>query len=59
MVVTGLLNYKTFQDLVGDFPPQYFGGRSEEEILLSLSEFYPKEQEEKFGVLGIRIRLEI
>lgn len=55
--VVGLLRYKTFVDLANDFPAYYFGYPEKEDLLKSLSTFYTKEQEEKYGVLGIRICL--
>ena len=55
--VIGLLNYKTFHDLVSDFPASYFGHPDTEDLLKSIYTFYTKEQEEKYTVLGIKIKL--
>lgn len=55
--VIGLLQYKSFEDLVNDFPSTYFGYTSTEELLNTIYSFYKKEDAEKFGVLGIRIKL--
>lgn len=55
--VTGLLNYKTFTDLANDFPASYFGHPNKEDLLKSIYTFYTKEQEEKYTVLGIKIKL--
>ena len=57
--VTGLLNYQTFTDLADDFPASHFGCPNKEDLLKSIYTFYTKEQEEKYTVLGIRIRLKI
>lgn len=55
--VVGLLNYKTFVDLYNDFPVSYFGHPNKEDLIKSIYTFYTKEQEEKYTVLGIRIKL--
>jgi len=55
--VTGLLNYKTFTDLANAFPASYFGHPDKEDLLKSIYTFYTKEQEEKYTVLGIKIKL--
>ena len=55
--VMGLLNYKTFTDLINDFPVTYFGHPDKEDLLKSIYTFYTKEQEEKYTVLGIKIKL--
>ena len=55
--VIGLLNYKTFTDLANDFPADCFGHPDKEDLLKSIYTFYTKEQEEKYTVLGIKIKL--
>jgi ASC-1-like (ASCH) protein len=55
--VMGLLNYKTFTDLASDFPTNYFGHPDKGDLLKSIYTFYTKEQEEKYTVLGIKIKL--
>ena len=55
--VTALLNYKTFADLANDFPASAFGHPDTEDLLKSIFTFYTKEKEEKYTVLGIRIKL--
>jgi ASC-1-like (ASCH) protein len=55
--VVGLLRYPTFSALFADFPPQIFGGESMEALEKLIYSFYSKEDEVKYGVLGIRIRL--
>lgn len=55
--VIGLLQYKSFEDLVNDFPASNFGYTSTEDLLNAIYSFYKKEDALKFGVLGIRIKL--
>lgn len=55
--VVGLLRYPTFSALFVDFPPQMFGGETVEGLDELIYSFYSKEDESKYGVLGIRIRL--
>jgi len=57
--VIGLLRYRTFIDLANDFSASCFGHADKEDLLKSIYTFYTKEQEEQYGVLGIRIRLAI
>lgn len=57
--VLGLLHYCIFELLYKDIPFSYFG-REEytmEEMLEGTYKIYTKEQERKYGVLGIRIEL--
>jgi len=58
--VIGLLRYKTFQDLVSDFQMSYFGypnNHDKRDFVESIYQIYSKEDEQKYGVLGIRIKL--
>lgn len=55
--VIGLFNYKTFSDLAEDFPTSAFGDNDKETFLGRTYAFYTKEQEEKYSVLGIKIKL--
>lgn len=58
--VTGLLRYQTFADLVNDFPITYFGypnDHGKDVFIDSIYKIYTPEQEAKYGVLGIRIKL--
>lgn len=57
--VTGLLNYKTFHDLIQDIPMRLLGyAESQRQWLLEnvYGDIYTPEQEEKYGVLGIRLK---
>ncbi len=55
--VIALLNYKTFSDLINDIPASYFGYSDKGDLLKSVYTFYTKEQEGKYTVLGIKIKL--
>ena len=56
--VTGLFIHPSFSDLFSDFPPEHFGGSSNEELLNEIHQFYSPEEEKQYGVVGIRIELE-
>lgn len=55
--VVGLLRYQSFDLLMSSFPPAKFGGESKEILLKQIHQFYSSEDENKYGVLGIQIRL--
>ncbi len=58
--VLGLLRYQTFSDLVNDFSMSLFGypdNYNKSKFIEEIYEVYTKEEEEKYGVLGIRLRL--
>ncbi len=58
--IIGLLRYKTFSELVADFPITYFGyadNFNKEDFVNSIYTIYSKEEEKRYGVLGIKIRL--
>jgi len=58
--VVALLRYKTFRDLVNDFGMEFYGYPKDypiDEFVNSIYEIYSKEQERKYGVLGIKIRV--
>ena len=54
--VIGLLRYSKFEELIEDFDIEMLADRSmkKQELLDVLEEFYTKEEQEKYGVLGIR-----
>lgn len=56
--VKALYRYDSFESLFSDFQSEYFGGNSKEFLLEEISRFYPKEEQEKYGVIGIRIELQ-
>lgn len=55
--VVGLLHYDTFDNLFNDFDIEKIADVSmaKNELKKVLEEFYTKEKQEKYGVLGIRI----
>lgn len=53
--VIGLLRYQSFQDLFADHDPSLFGGESREFLLNQIKQFYSDKDEQKYGVVGIRI----
>lgn len=55
--VCGLLRYNSFSDLFKDFDISILADKSmsKEELLDVLQEFYTTEEQQKYGVLGIRI----
>ena len=55
--VCGLLRYNSFSDLFKDFDISILADKSmsKEELLNVLQEFYTTEEQQKYGVLGIRI----
>ena len=57
--VIGLLRYNSFLDLFNDFDISILSSDSmtKEELLNVLGQFYTKEKQEEYGVLGIRIEL--
>ncbi len=53
--VIALLRYQTFSELMNDFPSEYFGSNSKQELLKEIYSFYTKQEEQKYSVLGIRV----
>ena len=53
--VIGLLRCQSFKELFADHEPSLFGGESREFLLNQIQQFYPEEDEQKCGVVGIRI----
>lgn len=56
-VVRALYRYADFKHLFSDFPPLSFGGTSKEALLEEIEIFYSKEDQSKYGVIGIKIEL--
>jgi ASC-1-like (ASCH) protein len=54
--VIGLLRYSSFELLFKDSPPEKFGGTSVNELLIQINQFYVPEEQERYGILGIRIQ---
>ena len=57
--VPGLLRYNSFEDMFKDFDISILSDRSmtKEQLIAVLEQFYTKEKQEQYGVLGIRIDL--
>lgn len=55
--VKALYRYESFEDLFSDFPSEYFGGDSKDELIREIEMFYSKEDQKKYGVVGIKIEL--
>lgn len=55
--VIALLNYPSFDAMFSDFEPNWFGLPTKEELLTQIEQFYPVEEQQKYGVLGIKIKL--
>lgn len=56
-VVKGLLRYQTFKELFADHDPSLFGQESRDFLLNQIKQFYSDEDEQKYGVVGIRLQL--
>lgn len=57
--VIGLLKYNSFKDMFEDFDISILADKSmtKDDLIKTLEEFYTKEKQHQFGVLGIRIEL--
>jgi len=55
--VIALLRYPSFEMLMNDFPASAFGGENTRELLEGIHTYYTSQEEEQFGVLGIKIKL--
>lgn len=56
--VVALYRYGLFEELFSDFPPEYFGGFSRETLLNQIKSYYSNEDVKKYGVVGIRVKLD-
>jgi len=54
--VVGLLRENTFHDLFSQNKPAKFGGESVSWLNNQINEFYSKEAENKYGVIGIEFK---
>ena len=57
IVVKGLLRYQTFKELFADHDPSLFGEDSKDFLLAQIKSFYSDEDEQKYGVVGVRLEL--
>lgn len=56
VVVTNLYKYKTFDELFNNFSKKRLGLK-ENDTSLIMDDFYTKEEQDKYGALGIEIKL--
>ena len=52
-----MLRYSTFKELFADHDPALFGEENREFLLNQIKQFYTDEDEQKYGVLGIRLKV--
>ena len=57
--VVELLRYDNFKDLIDDFDISVLADKSinKKQLLSDLEKYYPKDKQQKYGVVGIRIEL--
>lgn len=55
--VTALYRYRSFAELFSDFPAEYFGGGSKKELINKIVKIYSENDQKKYGVIGIKIKL--
>ena len=55
--IVALHQSSSFSRLLDQFPIASFGGGSKEQILADLKQFYSDEDERRYGVVGIEIKL--
>lgn len=57
--VIGLLYYSNFDDLISDFDIDLLADKfmTKNDLLGDLNRFYSQQQQQQFGVIGIRIKL--
>lgn len=57
--VVGLLRYNSFEEMFKDYDISVLADASmtKEELISVLNKFYTKDEQQKYGVLGIRIEL--
>ena len=57
--VVGLLRYNNFTDMFNDFNIDILADKNmtKEKLLNELEKYYPKERQEEYGVLGIRVEV--
>lgn len=53
--VVALFRYGSFAELMTEFPAAMFGGNSTKELITEIRQFYPEDEEKKYGVVGIKI----
>ena len=58
MVVQGALQYQTFKELFANHDPALFGEQSRDFLLTQIKQFYSNEDEMKYGVVGIVLKIQ-
>ena len=53
--VVGLLVYPSFETMMNDIPPQWFGWDESIQAIEEINTFYSVEEQNKYNVVGIRI----
>lgn len=58
-LVKDLYYYPTFEELLNSYPIEYFAGKDilKEEFLSILNTFYSREEQEEYGVVGIKVEV--
>lgn len=56
-IVKGLLRYQTFKELFADHDPSLFGEDNRDFLLTQIKSFYSDEDEQKYGIVGVRLEL--
>src|SRR5512133_2898999 len=54
--VIAIYRYGSFKEMLNDFPPMMFGGNSKEDLLASIRKYYSEDEEQRYGVIGIKIQ---
>jgi len=49
--------YSSFDELFSDFPLEYFGANSKQRLLKEVDRFYSRDEQEKYGVIGIKMKV--
>lgn len=55
VIIKALYHYPDFESLFSDFPPSLFGETTKKKLLKEIEIYYSKEEQNKYGVLGIKI----
>ncbi len=58
--VIAIFRYRSFKELMTDFPASLFGGDSTtEDLLAEIRQFYSENEEREYGVVGVKVGLKI
>jgi ASC-1-like (ASCH) protein len=56
IIIQDLVHAKNFRDLIAKVTPEAQGNRTLEEALDELAQYYTADQEQQYGVIGIKLR---